>query len=277
MNKFLIALILLASSTIFACEVPEGAKLIIGCTYKCEFFYRLRLKTSAFWMGYPIKIVDMREMGSVTEAMSKVDGILIPGGADIDPEYYMNDVTPELQVILKQNAHLAKLTEESKFRDPYEHALVKKYSSDERYSKLPMLGICRGMQMMSVAQGIPLYLDLKTEIGINNRMRMFDRVTPIQESLMNSLYGTRIFKGYKLHHQGIRVPYYQEHRTHYPLTKVTAYSNNDKIAESLEYTHRPALGVQYNPEMSFTSTTVPVLHWFLKQACEYKNSQKENQ
>src|SRR5690606_20451506 len=136
--------------------------------------------------------------------------------------------------------HLVKFTEEGRKRDPFEYSLVKLYSDDETYKDLPMLGICRGLQMMSVAQGIPLYLDIKTELGIKNRKNLFDRIMLTQEdsTVMNSIYRKNV-KGLKLHHQGIRVSYYQENQSNFPNTKVTAYSNNGKIAEAIEYTHRP--------------------------------------
>lgn len=275
-NKFTALVVLSISFGAFAkCDIPRGEKLTVGCTYKCDFTYKFRLRMAALALGYPLKIVDMRNIASVEESMNAVDAILVPGGADINPEYYYDSITSELRNYTQQNVGLAKLTHESHSRDPFEYEVVKRYSSEENFKDLPLLGICRGMQMMSVAQGIPLYLDIKTELGIPNRIRKFDRVTITDsDSLMRSIYKKNQFKGLELHHQGIRVDYYKEHAAQYPLTKVTSYSNNDLVAESLEYTHRHALGVQYHPEKSFTSVAYPVFNWFLKKGCEYKNTKK---
>src|SRR5690606_15077450 len=101
-------------------------------------------------------------------------------------------------------------------RDPFEYDLVKKYSEDESFKELPMLGICRGLQMMSVAQGLPLYLDIKTELGIKNRKNRFDRIFTEEDSLISSMYGKSAL-GFKIHHQGIRVDYYRDHAEEYPL------------------------------------------------------------
>lgn len=227
-------------------------------------------------MGYSTEIKNLRTEPDFKTALQSVDGILLPGGADIDPKYYLSNVSPELQDYTKKNLNLVKFTKEGEYRDPYEYGLVKLYSEDNQYKNLPMLGICRGLQMMSVAQGIPLYLDIKTELGIKNRRYLFDRIyREDSDTLMNELYKRASFKGFKLHHQGIRVPYYSENQNKYPNTKVTAYSNNRKIAEAIEYTHRPALGVQFHPERSFSGTSIPVFKWFLNKACEYKVSQKE--
>ncbi len=275
-NKFTVLLALSFSFGAFAkCDIPKGEKLIIGCTYKCDFTYKFRLKMAALALGYPLNIVDMRSMASVDESMKSVDAILVPGGADINPEYYYQSITSDLREYTKANINLAKLTTESHERDPFEYEVVKRYSSEEDFKELPLLGICRGMQMMSVAQGIPLYLDIKTELGIPNRIRKFDRITVTDpDSLMSQIYKKKQFKGLELHHQGVRVDYYQRHEADYPLTRVTSYSNSDLVAESLEYLHRPALGVQYHPEKSFTTTAYPVFNWFLKKGCEYKNSKK---
>lgn len=259
-----------------ACELPRGEVIKVGCSYDCDFFYRFRLTMTAWGMGYSTKIVNLRSEPDMKKAMAGVDAILVPGGADIDPKYYLDAVSPELQEYTKKNLNLVEFTAEGRERDGYEYSLVKVYSDDETYKNLPMLGVCRGLQMMSVAQGIPLYLDIKTELGIKNRRRLFDRIFLNEESsLVQTIYNYDSFKGFKLHHQGIRVPYYEENSEKYPKTRVTAYSNDRKIAEAIEYTHRPALGVQYHPERSFSGTSVPVFRWFLTKACEYKTGKKD--
>lgn len=264
----------LLTNSLGACELKMNKRLVIGCTYKCDFMYRLRLTLSARSLGYPIKIVDLREMGNLDQALTQVDGILMPGGADINPALYMDQVSPELKLHLQKNLHLAQLNDEGTQRDPFESEVLKKYSSDERFQKLPFLGICRGMQMMSVTQGIPLFLDLKTEVGIDNRKYVFDKVTMNEDSLMGRIYKNKTVKALKLHHQGLRVPYFAANADKYPQVKVTSFSHNRQIAESIEYTHRPALGVQYHPEMSFSETSNPVFKWFLSTSCEYKNAAK---
>lgn len=276
-KKVFVSVIALSlTHTSIACELPRGESIKVGCTYDCDFFYRFRLTMTAWGMGYSTKIVNLRSEPDMKKAMSSVDAILLPGGADIDPKYYLDSVTPELQEYTKKNLNLVEWSREGKERDDYEYSLVKAYSSDDTYKDLPLLGVCRGLQMMSVAQGIPLYLDIKTELGIKNRRRLFDRVFLSEEnSLLQSVYSYDSFKGFKLHHQGIRVPYYEENVAKYPKTRVTAYSNDRKIAEAIEYTHRPALGVQYHPERSFSGTSVPVFKWFLTKACEYKTGKKD--
>lgn len=277
MNKCLSLFLLswMVASQLPACELPQKEKLVIGCSYKCDFFYKFRLSNVARHLGYPLQFVELPIMGTLDDSLPKVDGILMPGGADIDPTYYLSQVTPELQAYTKANLKLVNFSSEGRERDPFEYQLVTRYSSEEKFSKIPLLGICRGMQMMTVAQGIPLYLDIKQELGIKNRRYLFDRIVLNDESQLKSIYGRGEFSAFELHHQGLRVPYYQEHQSKFPQVKVTGFSNQGRIAEVIEYNHRPAIGVQYHPEKSFSNTAVPIFKWFLKKSCEYKNSYKD--
>lgn len=270
--KRIFPLLFVLSFPALACKLPQDTKLVIGCTYKCGVAYKLRLNLSAWALGYKIDVVDMRNLGSLDEAISKVDAVVMPGGADINPDLYSENVTPELREYIEANRHLVELNNEGKVRDPYEYAFIRSYLDDESNKELPLLGICRGMQMMTVGQGIPLYLDIKTELGIKNRRYLFDRVHIEKNTTLDQIYINDSVKGYKMHHQGLRVPYYREHSAEYPDLKVTAWSHNGRIAEGIEYTNRPAIGVQYHPEKSFTTTAAPVFRWLLTRSCEYKNT-----
>ena len=260
-----------------SCHLPITKKIIIGCTTKCDAYTRLRLKAVGTSLGYRVGFTDLSAGKDISDSFSKVDSIIIPGGADINPKFYLRDVTAELRDYTQNNLHLVKFTEEGKRRDLFEYTLLKLFlSPDSQYKKLPLLGICRGMQMMSVAQGLPLYLDIETELGIPNRQLVFDKINITErESLMSSLYGDKNFSGLELHHQGIRVDYYESHKTDFPQVAVSAYSNDGKIAEAIEYKGLEALGVQYHPEKSLPSTTYPIFKWLLTKACEYKNSTKD--
>jgi gamma-glutamyl-gamma-aminobutyrate hydrolase PuuD len=259
-----------------SCELPKGEKITIGCTYKCDFATRSRLKIVGASLGYKLNFVDLSLNKDISESLSKVDTVLIPGGADIHPKFYLKDVSEDLRSYTEKNLHLVKFTEEGKRRDLFEYTLLKIYLSlGEKYSKLPVLGICRGMQMLSVAQGLPLYLDIATELGIPNRLYKFDKaIITENDSLMRSFYGDKDPKGFEMHHQGIRVDYFEAHKNDFPNVKVSSFSNQGKIAESIEYNDLTALGVQFHPEKSMPSTTRPIFKWYLTKACEYKSSSK---
>lgn len=268
----LIALFISNYSFVFACELQSTESILIGCTEECDSDYKNRLRDEAKRSNYKLDFIDLSKNNDVKKALSSVDAVLIPGGADIDPKYYLENVTDELKQYTLANLNLVDFSSEGRRRDPFEYALLRTYISDSNYKDLPLLGVCRGMQMMTVAKGIPLYLDIKTELGIRNRRNLSDWISvALPDSLMAKLYTDgQEFKGYKYHHQGIRVDYYLDHIDEYPSVKMSAVSNKGLIGEALEYTDRKALGIQYHPELSAVSTSAPIYKWYLKNACDYK-------
>jgi gamma-glutamyl-gamma-aminobutyrate hydrolase PuuD len=264
------------SVSLASCKLNSSSPIVIGCTTKCDFITRTRLKALGLSLGYSVKFKDLSSSQKILNHLKDVDTIIIPGGADIHPKFYLKDVSSELRTYTENNLHLVKFTEEGKRRDLFEYTLLKLYlSRPEEFNKLPMLGICRGMQMMSVAQGLPLYLDIATELGIPNRQYKLDQIDITESpSLMSSLYGDKNFRGVELHHQGIRVDYYEANKQSYPQVLVSSYSNNGLIAESIEYKGFTALGVQYHPEKSAPHVARPIFKWVLNKACEYKNNFK---
>lgn len=272
MKLFFCLLAFIISFSSFAnCELPKGQKITIGCTYnKCDFATRFRLGLVARKLNYRISFIDLNPSSDINQSLVGVDAVIIPGGADINPDYYSQSVTPELRDYIEANRHLVVFTDEGKKRDEFEFQIAKKFATDSSYEKLPLLGICRGMQMLSVAQGLPLYLDIKTELGIPNRVKKLDRVNITQSGTMKDIYPKSTFLGWELHHQGLRVDYYNQNKEDFPQINVSSYSNGNKIAESIEYIGKNVLGVQYHPELSLPSAGTPIFKWLLNKACEYK-------
>lgn len=241
--------------------------LVIGCATKCDFFFHYALRKVSNRLNLPIQIVDVSSPDAAKD-LDAYDGIIFPGGADINPEYYLSSVTPELQAHTKSLDHLVKYSKEGSRRDPIEYKMLQEYFANPKLKNLPVLGVCRGMQMLAVSQGIPLFVDIKTELGIRNRKFVYDRVyMEPGESVMNSLFAYT-FKAFKRHHQGIRVPYFAANKSKWPHLKITSYSHNGKIAESLEFSNRPVLGVQFHPENDFGFERNKILGWLLLIAKE---------
>ncbi|MBD65224.1 MAG: hypothetical protein CME62_08455 [Halobacteriovoraceae bacterium] len=250
-----------------SCEMPKGEKLVIGCTNYCGRFNRWGLKWYARKLGYDVDIVNLRSNKQSID-YTQVDGILIPGGSDIDPKWYKNRVTSEMKEHIEKYEHLAELNEIGKVRDEFEFDLVTKYFLNKNQRYQPILGICRGMQVLTVSQGIPLYVDIKAELGIDNRRYKLDRVyVQNEESLIKELVGLNNFRAVELHHQGLNVEYFNQHKEKWPYLEVTSLSNKNLIAESLEFYNRPVLGVQFHPEWTFGSPRRGIFKWLLKRSC----------
>lgn len=256
------------------CELSSNETLIIGCTHDCGRFNIWAIKWYARFFDYNVKVIDL---WSEKENLhfSEVDGIIIPGGADIDPKYYIDAVKPDFKTYLQNIQHHTIYSDIGKVRDEFEFKLLDEYFKNAKSKHQPILGICRGMQALTVSQGIPLYGDLKNELDIENRNYTLDLISITKShSLISQLIGRKEFRGVELHHQGLHMDYFTKHRETWPHLAVTALSHNGQIAEVLEFNDRPILGVQFHPEYTFGKTRKNIFKWLLTKACLHKISKK---
>ncbi|MGE3608588.1 MAG: gamma-glutamyl-gamma-aminobutyrate hydrolase family protein [Bacteriovoracaceae bacterium] len=263
--------ILFCVIALFSFSFALAETLTVGCATKCDTFFRLALRRVGRLNDVNIRVVDVSQNGAEI-AWDNYDAIILPGGADIDPKYYLSAVEPELQEYTRSLDHLVNYSAEGRRRDPIEFNLLKKYFSNPQLKDLPVLGVCRGMQMLAVSQGIPLYVDIKTELGIRNRRYLWDRINMNEEegdSLMSSIF-PHSFRAFKRHHQGVRVDYFKEHSDRWSHLSLTAFSNSGKIAEALEFKDRPVLGVQFHPENDFGFERKRIFNWLISKALERK-------
>jgi putative glutamine amidotransferase len=160
-----------------------------------------------------------------------LDGLVLQGGSDVAPESYgESPLRPEWA----GDAH----------RDRYEIALVQAFRAERK----PLLGICRGAQLLNVAFGGTLYQDLGTQVpgALDHRnWEIYDRNFHAIEfppgSGLATLYGGEPRKVNTVHHQAVR-----------ELGKglqVEAVSPRDGIIEAIRAREGPyALAVQWHPE-----------------------------
>ena len=96
--------------------------------------------------GIPIvlPVLEQFDPETVKRQVSLVDAILIQGGIDITPSFYGEDPLPELDITSKQT-------------DQFILEVIK----CARERKIPLMGICKGMQLINVAFGGTIYQDLK--------------------------------------------------------------------------------------------------------------------
>ena len=86
---------------------------------------------------------DARVAADPDVALDVIDGLLLAGGADVDPQSYGEERAPQTVHTVPE-------------RDQFELALARRAIERD----IPFLGICRGMQVMNVAQGGTLILSL---------------------------------------------------------------------------------------------------------------------
>ncbi len=250
------------------CELDDKDTLVIGCTNKCGRWNSWALKRYARKLGYDIDIINLRSENQTVD-YTQVDGILIPGGSDVNPDHYIPLQSPQTKSRLQSLRHFYSPSDIGEDRDKFEFGLLKDYFANESSRYQPILGICRGLQVLAVSQGIPLYLDIEEELGIKNRRYTLDRVQVNNpESLIRELAGRSSFRAVKYHHQGIRLDHFLENQDRWPNLDITGTSHNGKLAEVMEFYDRPILGVQYHPEWTFFSKMRRgVFSWFLKRSC----------
>lgn len=148
----------------------------------------------------------------------QADALLLPGGGDIAPACYGQPCT---------SAHSI-----DRRRDAAEMALLRTFLRDER----PVLGICRGLQLINVALGGTLYQHIDGH-GQNTDGTDSTHETTAQDWL-RTLYGER-FVVNSAHHQAID-------RMGSGLLAMQRAA--DGTVEAIRHTHLPVYGLQWHPE-----------------------------
>lgn len=163
--------------------------------------------------------------------LNVVDGLIFTGGGDIEPATYNGDLHPTIARVDPQ-------------RDAFELTLARLVLNTD----VPVLGICRGLEVLVVTSGgtlIPHIPDEYGEVVAHTRDRVHTsehRVQIVPESRLATMIGTTEATIVSWHHQAAR--------TAPPGWQVTAYAA-DGLIEALEHEHHPwAIAVQWHPELS---------------------------
>ncbi len=193
--------------------------------------------------GLPVVLVpDPVLLEKPDEALDLLDGLVLAGGADIDPATYGAEAHPETKGFVPE-------------RDAFELALTRRALERD----LPLLGICRGMQVMNIARGGTLEQHLPDSHGHSDHRRVlgtFDDadhdVRLTEGSLAQRTAGETVHGTKSHHHQGIGAVG--------EGFEVTGWAVMDELPEAMEDPSlRFALGVQWHPEADETSRFIAAL------------------
>ena len=149
-----------------------------------------------------------------------INGLIIPGGADLDPQYYKETSLPTVKPVPKR-------------RSDFEITLFRKVVNLCK----PVIGICYGMQLINVACGGTLYQDINAQIPVEINHKKGYHIIVITE---NRFLRKGRFSVNSTHHQAVK-----ELGTG---LKAFAFSV-DNIVEAFYHEDLPFLvGVQWHPE-----------------------------
>lgn len=185
--------------------------------------------------GKVVEFIQGEDPKETAEKVKKINGLVIPGGADVDPKYYKEERYKHLE---KTDADL----------DKFEFWILEQADKQD----LPVLGICRGHQLINVFYGGALYQDIPTqykgEIKIKHRGMKDGKTHQVN-------HGVTLFKGSNLKKILGDKFNVQVNSFHHQAVKDVAKGFNintmseDGVIEGIERKEgSPIIGVQFHPE-----------------------------
>jgi putative glutamine amidotransferase len=180
--------------------------------------------------GAPLLIPISQSKRSLAAICGRLDGLIFSGGPDINPRFYKDEPHQGLKDV-----------------DENQDEMELELSRQALAADVPILGICRGLQLLNVAMGGTLYQDIALQVPkacnhspranrgtVTHKVRI-EPNTRLQETLQRPSLWVN-----SKHHQAVKAPA--------PGLVISAVAS-DGIIEALEDPNRPfLLGVQWHPE-----------------------------
>ena len=240
-----------------------------------EGYYQSVIKAG----GIPMVIPPFFETDRLGELLDRLDGIIFSGGGDINPLYLGEEPVRELHSITPE-------------RDRQE-LLLARLAYDRQ---IPMLGICKGIQIINAALGGTLYQDIysqmKNEDGSPARLikhsqdedrRYSSQTVKVEkDSILYKIFSDA--KNYadaeafrKTETLCVNSFHHQACKEAAPCLKVTARAV-DGVIEAIESNEfKSILGVQWHPEpyiLRNSTEMLPVFQWLIGESAEFKAAKK---
>ena len=220
-----------------------------------EGYYRSVIEAG----GTPIIIPPSDDIATMASMLERVDALIFSGGGDINPLYLGEEPLPQLSSI---NA----------VRDSQELLLARLAANRQ----LPILGICRGVQVMMAAFGGKLYQDIYKEAAASlkhsqeaERHVATHTVTIAEGSKLQQIFKAKRLAVNSFHHQAVKDAA--------PGFAVTTLSP-DGLIEAVESTmHKSMIGVQWHPEcmiLNGDKSMMPLFEWLVGEAHSYCSARK---
>ena len=220
-----------------------------------EGYYRSVLEAG----GTPLIIPPFDDTDAIASLLDRVDALILSGGGDINPLYLGEEPLRELGGI-------------NPVRDWHELMLVRLAANRQ----IPILGICRGLQVMTAALGGRLYQDIYKEASATlkhsqdtGRHVATHTVHIASESLLHRIFGTEVLPVNSFHHQAVR-----EAAQGFAVSARSA----DGLIEAVESTrHKSMIGVQWHPECMILGgdrSMLPLFEWLVGEARSFADARE---
>lgn len=220
-----------------------------------EGYYRSVIEAG----GTPVIIPPSDNTDVMVSLLDRVDALILSGGGDINPLYLGEEPLRELGGI-------------NPARDWHELMLVRLAANRQ----IPILGICRGIQVMTAALGGRLYQDIYKEASATLKHSQDTerhvcshtvRITP--ESRLAQIISTEVLAVNTFHHQAVKEVA--------PGFAVSALSP-DGIIEAIESTwYKSMIGVQWHPECMILGgdrSMLPLFEWLVGEARSFADARE---
>lgn len=223
----------------------EKKQILLG-----EYYADMLLKVGAL----PVLLPRTTDENTVCALLDSIDGLLLAGGEDVHPAKFGEEKLPACGVI-------------DEVRDEFELLLIK-HALERR---MPIFGICRGIQVLAVALGATLFQDIESQLGIprekHYQKEPFDDATHVvrfkEGGLLERVTGTSVMPTNTMHHQSVK-----EASDRIRIEGITM----DGIIEAISAADNDAVfGVQFHPERfaHYSDFAFRLFTYFVEKATIY--------
>lgn len=223
-----------------------------GCEL-AEGYFESVLKAGAT----PIVIPPFEDKDALANVLDRVDGLLLSGGGDLNPLFTGEEPVPQLHAV-NYKRDLAEL-------------LLIRLAYDRQ---IPMLGICRGIQMLAVALDGSVWQDigsqqpgqplLKHDQQLDRRYASHTVDIATDSTILRPLLGDGPVAVNSFHHQAVRDAG--------PRLRVCATAPDGTVEAVESSEHKSILGVQWHPEcfiLRQDECMMPLFEWLAHEAASF--------
>ncbi len=197
--------------------------------------------------GLPVLIPIITASDEIKAMANRLDGILLTGGQDLDPELWNEENTHSQDVCRR--------------RDDSEIALVHAMRDLQK----PILGICRGHQILNIALGGTMYQDIPSQVPdvlghpLKDMKEQFHQTQLVCKSTLTELFEGNDIHTNSSHHQAVREPG--------DGLEIIAKASDGVIEATQRFDDYCTLSVQWHPErMQKDDNMITLTKWFISMA-----------